>query len=69
MDWITDLDTLHAKYGTPKAPALRKVSQRLVPAYRDWIAQSRFCILSTIGPEGHRRQPARRSRAGRDDLR
>lgn len=23
-----------------------------MPAYRDWIAQSRFCILSTVGPEG-----------------
>ncbi len=52
MDWICDLEVLHSQYGTPKAPALRKVSQRLVPAYRDWIARSRFCILSTIGPEG-----------------
>jgi uncharacterized protein len=52
MDWITDLDALHARYGTPKAPALRKVSPRLVPAYRDWIAQSRFCILSTVGRAG-----------------
>lgn len=52
MDWITDLETLHGHYGTPKPPALRKVSTRLVPAYRDWIAQSRFCILSTVGPEG-----------------
>jgi uncharacterized protein len=52
MDWITDLDALHSHYGTPKAPALRKMTNRLVPAYRDWIAQSRFCILSTVGPEG-----------------
>ena len=52
MQWISDLKTLHGHYGTPKAPALRKVSTRLVPAYRDWIAQSRFCILSTVGPEG-----------------
>ena len=52
MDWISDLETLHGHYGTPKPPALRKVSDRLVPAYRDWIAQSRFCILSTVGPEG-----------------
>ena len=52
MDWISDLDALHGLYGTPKEPALRKVTTRLVPAYRDWIAQSRFCILSTIGPEG-----------------
>lgn len=52
MDWITDLDTLHARYGTPKPPALKKVAGRLVAAYRDWIAASRFCILSTVGPEG-----------------
>lgn len=52
MDWITDLETLQGHYGTPKAPALRKVSSRLVPGYRDWIAKSRFCILSTVGPEG-----------------
>lgn len=24
--WITDLDSLHAHYGTPKAPALRKAA-------------------------------------------
>ena len=52
MDWITNIDDLHARYGTPKAPALRKVTKTLVPAYRDWIAQSRFCILSTVGPDG-----------------
>lgn len=52
MEWISDLETLHGHYGTPKAPALRKVTNHLVPAYRDWIAQSRFCILSTVGPEG-----------------
>jgi PPOX class probable FMN-dependent enzyme len=52
MHWITTLDDLHSRYGTPKTPALRKVANRLVPAYRDWIAQSRFCILSTVGPEG-----------------
>lgn len=52
MDWITDLDTLHGHYGTPKPPALRKVTPRLTPAYAAWIAASRFCILSTVGPEG-----------------
>jgi len=52
MDWITDLDDLHAHYGIPKPPSLRKVTPRLTPAYADWIARSRFCILSTVGPEG-----------------
>ena len=52
MDWITDLDTLHSHYGTPGSPALRKQTVRLTPAYRAFIMASRFCILSTVGPEG-----------------
>ena len=52
MPWITDLDSLHARYGTPKSPALRKVTPRLTPAYAEFVARSRFCILSTVGPEG-----------------
>lgn len=52
MEWITDLDSLHSHYGVPKPPALRKVTARLTPAYRSFIAASRFCILSTVGPEG-----------------
>jgi len=52
MDWITDTDDLHGHYGTPKPPAVRKVAAHLTPAYRDFIAASRFCILSTVGPEG-----------------
>ena len=52
MDWITDLDTLHAQYGTPGKPAVAKVAAHLTPAYRSFIEASRFCILSTVGPEG-----------------
>lgn len=52
MDWITDLEALHAHYGTPGQPALRKVTSGLTPAYRAFIDRSRFCILSTVGPEG-----------------
>ena len=52
MDWITDLDTLHAQYGTPGKPAVAKVAAHLTPAYRGFIEASRFCILSTVGPEG-----------------
>lgn len=52
MDWITDLDALHAHYGTPGQPALRKVTAALTPAYRQFIQASRFCLLSTVGPEG-----------------
>lgn len=52
MDWITDLETLHSHYGTPKPPSLRKVAAQITPAYRDFIMASRFCILSSVGPEG-----------------
>jgi uncharacterized protein len=52
MDWITDLGTLHSHYDVPKPPALRKVTGHLTPAYRDFITASRFCILSTVGPDG-----------------
>lgn len=52
MDWIADLDSLHSLYGTPKTPALRKVTSQLTPSYRAFILASRFCILSTVGPEG-----------------
>ena len=52
MDLITDLDTLQAQYGTPGKPAVAKVSAHLTPAYRGFIEASRFCILSTVGPEG-----------------
>jgi uncharacterized protein len=50
--WITDLDALHALYGTPKPPALAKVTDHLTPAYAAFINRSRFCILTSVGPEG-----------------
>ncbi len=52
MHWITTLDDLHAHYGTPSAPALVKVTPHLTPAYRAFIDRARFCILTTVGPEG-----------------
>lgn len=52
MTWITTLDDLHAQYGTPAKPAVAKVTPHLTPSYAAFIARSRFCILSTIGPEG-----------------
>ncbi|MFN4157290.1 MAG: pyridoxamine 5'-phosphate oxidase family protein [Gemmobacter sp.] len=52
MDWIADLDALHAHYGRPGPAATAKVTPHLNGAYRAWIARSRFCIVSTVGPEG-----------------
>tara|TARA_R110002110_G_scaffold117021_29_gene289259 strand:- start:3254 stop:3859 length:606 start_codon:yes stop_codon:yes gene_type:complete len=49
---ISDITALEALYGTPGAPALRKVATRLTPLYRKWIMTSRLCVLSTVGPDG-----------------
>jgi uncharacterized protein len=52
MDYLTDLDALHALYGTPGQAATVKVTDHLIPTYAMWIARSRFVILTTVGPEG-----------------
>ena len=49
---IDSIESLEALYGTPKAPSIRKVADRMVPVYRRWIMASRFCVLTTVGPEG-----------------
>ena len=52
MNWITSLDDLHSHYGTPMTAAVVKVTPHLTPSYRAFLDRSRFCVLSTVGPEG-----------------
>ncbi len=52
MDWITTLDDLHTHYGQPGEASLVKVTNHLTPAYRACLDRARFCILTTVGPEG-----------------
>jgi PPOX class probable FMN-dependent enzyme len=52
MKFIETLEDLHSLYGEPSPPALVKVANGLTDEYRAWIFRSRFCILSTVGPEG-----------------
>ncbi|WP_225026360.1 pyridoxamine 5'-phosphate oxidase family protein [Xinfangfangia pollutisoli] len=52
MDWIETLEDLQALYGTPGQAAQIKVTPMLTPAYRAHIERARFCVLSTVGPEG-----------------
>ncbi|MCG6904558.1 MAG: pyridoxamine 5'-phosphate oxidase family protein [Rhodobacter sp.] len=53
MPRIDTVAALEALYDAPPGEAaLRKVATRLTPLYRKWIAASRFCILTTVGPEG-----------------
>ncbi|MDF0603578.1 pyridoxamine 5'-phosphate oxidase family protein [Psychromarinibacter sp. C21-152] len=53
MTWIADVAALEAIYPEPPVQtSLDKVAPRLTPLYRRWIMASRFCILTTVGPEG-----------------
>ncbi|MCX7561022.1 pyridoxamine 5'-phosphate oxidase family protein [Sulfitobacter sp. F26204] len=52
MRKITKIAALEALYGKPGAAAKRKVARQMTPLYRKWIMASRFCILSTVGPDG-----------------
>jgi hypothetical protein len=52
MRTIDDVETLEALYGAPSPTALKKVVGHVTPLYRRWIEGSRFCILSTAGPDG-----------------
>ncbi len=49
---ITDIATLEGLYGTPGKASTIKVTDHLTPAYRKWIMRSRFCVLTTVGPDG-----------------
>lgn len=49
---VADISALEALYGQPAEASLIKVTDYLTPEYRHWIGASRFCVLSTIGPEG-----------------
>ena len=42
MQFIDDITTLEALYGTPGAASLRKVARQLTPLYRKWIMASRL---------------------------
>lgn len=52
MRRIDDIAGLEALYGQPGSVSLRKVTDHLTPLYRKWIMASRFCLVSTVGPEG-----------------
>lgn len=52
MKTIDSLEALHALYDRVNPRATRKVARRITPHYRTWIEAARFCILTTVGPEG-----------------
>ncbi len=52
MSQIESIQALEALYGEAFPGALTKVQTELTPLYRQWIEQSRFTVLTTVGPEG-----------------
>lgn len=52
MKIIKDIHTLEAIYDRAASASLTKVVERITPLYARWIKASRFCVLSTVGPEG-----------------
>ncbi|MGD1885083.1 MAG: pyridoxamine 5'-phosphate oxidase family protein [Paracoccaceae bacterium] len=57
MDFIENIAELETHYGAPGAPSLRKVADHLTPLYRKWVMASRFCVVTTVGPEGTEGSP------------
>lgn len=52
MEFIGEIESLEALYAKPGEASLVKVARRMTPLYRRWIMASRFCVLTTVGPEG-----------------
>ncbi|MEM9787079.1 MAG: pyridoxamine 5'-phosphate oxidase family protein [Pseudomonadota bacterium] len=49
---ISDIAELEDLYGQPGKASLIKVADHLTPLYAKWIAASRLCVVSTVGPDG-----------------
>lgn len=52
MQHITNIDELETLYGEAVPAAITKVVHQMTPLYRQWITQSRFVVMSTVGTGG-----------------
>lgn len=52
MKTVENIQALEALYDVANPNSLKKVVTRLTPLYAKWINASRFCVLTTVGPEG-----------------
>ena len=52
MKTIDSIEEIESLYGIPGDTSTRKVVARITPGYRAWIERSKFCVLTTVGPEG-----------------
>lgn len=49
---ISTIGALEALYSEAVPASLTKVVQRMTPLYHQWITQSRFVVLSSVGKDG-----------------
>lgn len=52
MQQITTIDALEALYDEAVPASITKVTPHITPLYHRWISQSRFVVLSSVGPDG-----------------
>ena len=52
MQTINSIEELESLYHKAYRASLEKVRDHISPKYRQWIEQSRFVVLTTVGPEG-----------------
>ncbi len=52
MKTIQSIDDLETLYDAAVPASLTKVITRITPHYAAWINAAKFCVLTTVGPEG-----------------
>lgn len=52
MKTIDSIEDLEALYDPAVPGSLKKVVTEVTPSYAKWINAARFCVLTTVGPEG-----------------
>lgn len=52
MKTIDTIEALEGLYDVAVPASLTKVAHRITPLYAKWINAARFCVMTTVGPEG-----------------
>ena len=52
INYIQTVEGLEALYGDAAPAAIRKVITKITPKYWQWLTSARFCVLTTVGPNG-----------------
>jgi PPOX class probable FMN-dependent enzyme len=52
IEYLQMVEGLEALCGDAAPAAIRKVVTKITPKYWQWITSARFCVLTTVGPNG-----------------